>query len=223
MQATSHVQTIEANTKFLTPKEIAQAHVAKQLLHMMGYPSVVDLKTIIKMNVIQDNPITKSNVKLIECLFVPNIPTIKGKTTRQCLHQLVSDMVSIPHELHDTQCDVCLYIDIMYVNGMPFLTTISKNIKYCTAMWVADDTAPTITSLVESILKLYQQASFQVMEVCTDCKFKPVLQVLQEDGWSFMTNLANALEHVPEAECNNCILKEHSHTTYHGIPHKMLP
>ena len=37
-------------------------------------------------------------------------------------------MVSIPHELHDAQCDVCLYIDVMYVNGMPFLTTISKNI-----------------------------------------------------------------------------------------------
>ena len=92
---------------------------------------------------------------------------------------------------------VCLYIDIMYINGMPFLTTIPKNIKYQKAMWVADHTAPTITSLVESVLKQYQQASFQVMEVCADCKFKPVLQVLQDSGWSFMTNLANAQEHVP--------------------------
>ena len=67
---------------------------------------------------------------------------------------------AIPHELCDVQCDVCLYIDIMYVNGMAFLTTISKNIKYCTAMWVADHSAPTIASLVESVLKLYQWASF---------------------------------------------------------------
>ena len=66
----------------------------------------------------------------------------------------------------------------MYINGMPFLTTISMNIKYCTAMWVADHTAPTIASLVESVLKIYQQASLQVMEVCADCEFKPVLQVL---------------------------------------------
>ena len=43
VQATSHVQTIEENAKFLTPKEIAQANVAKQLLHMLGYPSVVNL------------------------------------------------------------------------------------------------------------------------------------------------------------------------------------
>ena len=81
-------------------------------------------------------------------------------------------MVSIPHELCDAQHDVCLYIDVMYVNGMPFLTTISKNIKYCTAMWVTDRTAPTITSMVESVLELYQQASFQVMDVCANCKLQ---------------------------------------------------
>ena len=90
-------------------------------------------------------------------------------------------------------------------------------------MWVTDYTAPTIASLVESVLKLYQWASFQVMEVCTDCEFKPVLQVFQDNGWSFMTNLANPQEHVPEVEHNNCILKEHIHATYHGIPYQMLP
>ena len=111
----------------------------------------------------------------------------------------------------------------MHVNGMRFLTTISKNIKYHTAMRVADHTAPTITSLVESVVKLYQQAGFQVTEVCADCEFKPVLQVLQDGGWSFMTNLTNTQEHVPEAEHNNCVLKEHIHDTYHGIPYKMIP
>ena len=75
-------------------------------------------------------------------------------------------MVSIPRELCDAQCNVCLNIDIMYVNGMPFLTRILKSIKYCTAMWVEDCNVPTITSLVESILKLYQWAGFQVTSLC---------------------------------------------------------
>ena len=79
---TSHVQTIEENSKFLTPEEIAQANVAKQLLHMLGYPSVVHLKTIIKMNAIWDNLVTKSDLKLMDHLFRPDIPTIEGKTTR---------------------------------------------------------------------------------------------------------------------------------------------
>ena len=111
----------------------------------------------------------------------------------------------------------------MYINGMPFLTTISKNIKSLTAMWVTEHTVPTIASLVESILKLCQEASFQITEACTDHDFKPVLQVLQDDGWSFTRNLANTQEHFPEAEHNNHILKECICTTYHGIPYKMLP
>ena len=151
---------------------------------------------------------TESDIKLMDCLYGPNIPTVKGKTTRQCPHKLVSNVVSIHHELWDTQCNVCLYIDIMYVNGMPFLTTISKNIKYHTAMWVADCMAPTIANLVESVLKLYDCTSFQVIEVCADREFKPVLCILQDGGWSFMTNLANTQEDVPEAKHNNCILKE---------------
>ena len=48
------------------------------------------------------------------------------------------------HKLCDAQHNVCLYIDIMYVNGMPFLTTISKKIKYLTAMWVTDCNAPLL-------------------------------------------------------------------------------
>ena len=98
--ATSRVQTIEENAKFLTPKEIAQANVAKQLLHALGYPLVVDLKTIIKTNMIQDNPVTESNIKLMECLYRQNIPTMKGKTTRQCPHKLVSHVGCRLHRSH---------------------------------------------------------------------------------------------------------------------------
>ena len=112
---------------------------------------------------------------------------------------------------------------VLPTNGMPFLTTISKNIKYHTAMWVADHMAPTIATLVESVLKLYSRASFQVKEVCANYKFKPVLYIFQDCGWSFMTNLANAQEHVPESECNNHVLKEHIHATNHGIPYKVIP
>ena len=39
---------------------------------------MVDLKTIIKMNAIQDNPVAESNAKLMEHLFRPDITTIKG-------------------------------------------------------------------------------------------------------------------------------------------------
>ena len=94
--------------------------MSKQLLHALGYPLVVNLKTIIKMNANWDNPITESNIKLMECLYGPDIPTVKGKTTRRCPHKLVSNVVSILHKLCDTLLNICLYIFITYINGMPF-------------------------------------------------------------------------------------------------------
>ena len=45
------------------------------------YPLVVDLKTIIRMNAIWDNPVTKSDLKLMEHLFRPDIPDASGETT----------------------------------------------------------------------------------------------------------------------------------------------
>ena len=65
--------------------------MAKQLIHTLGYPLVVNLKTIIKMNMIWDNPNTKSDIKLMEHLYRHDIPTIKGKTARRCPHKLVSE------------------------------------------------------------------------------------------------------------------------------------
>ena len=56
--------------------------MAKRLLHVLGYLLVVDLKTILKTNAIQDNPVTESNLKLMECLFGPAIPTMKGNAMR---------------------------------------------------------------------------------------------------------------------------------------------
>ena len=53
--------------------------MAKQLLHPLGYPLVVGLKTIIGMNAILDNPITESDIKLMERLYGPDIPTLKVK------------------------------------------------------------------------------------------------------------------------------------------------
>ena len=133
-----------------TPKEIAQANVAKQLLPALCYPLVVNLKSIIKTNAIWDTSVTESNIKLMEHLHGPNIPTVKGKTTRQCPHKLVSDMVSIPHEFHDTQHDVGLYIDIKYINGMPFLTTMFSQ---------ADETVNlTENCEMQTILKLLDAA-----------------------------------------------------------------
>ena len=72
--------------------------MAKQLLHALGYPSVVNLKTVIKTNTIWDNPITKSNIKLIEHLFRPNIPRVESKN-----YKMMPTPASQQHGVYSSQ------------------------------------------------------------------------------------------------------------------------
>ena len=53
--------------------------MAKQLLHVLGYPLVVVLKTIIKMNAIWNNLVTKSNLKLMNISLGLIFPLKKAK------------------------------------------------------------------------------------------------------------------------------------------------
>jgi len=48
------VQTINDNKSFYSNRQIACAKRAWELMHKLGYPSVADLKHIIKMNAIKD-------------------------------------------------------------------------------------------------------------------------------------------------------------------------
>ena len=48
----THVQTVQENMKFYTPREIKRAKLARDLLASVGSPSVQDLKTALATNAI---------------------------------------------------------------------------------------------------------------------------------------------------------------------------
>ena len=85
------------------------------------------------MNTISNNPVTTKDIVLVEKIFGPDIGNLKGKTTQKQPIPVVDNMIDIPAELIRSQQDVTLCIDGMKVNGLWFLTTISRNLYYCTA------------------------------------------------------------------------------------------
>ena len=98
--------------------------------------SDTDLKTIITMNMIQHNQVIHKNINLAERTFGKSIGSMKGKTI--CKNELFkqNDIIDIPEELIHKNKNLELSIDMMYVNGMMFLTSISHNIYYRTSQYL---------------------------------------------------------------------------------------
>jgi len=150
------LSSLEDNKKFYSAQQFEREKKACTLYHALGYPSIPDIKAIIRMNMITNNPITIKDVNLAERIFGPDIGTIKGKTTRRKPIPVVDDMIEIPSELVPVQEDVTLTLDGITVNSLTFLTTISKHLFYCTTHYMPSTMAESYHAAIEDVISVYR-------------------------------------------------------------------
>ncbi len=170
------------------------------------------------MNTITNNPVTTDDIIVAEKIFGPDIGALKGKTTRRKPAPVVNDYIEIPKELIATQREVTLCMDGMKVNGISFLTTVSRNIQYRTAQYVKHQTAAVYRELLGQIFRIYNHGGFRITSIRCDNEFWPLMEPLSQEI-NVEMNFANPQEHVPEAERNNRVIKERVRATYHRLPY----
>ena len=216
------LNTLEENKTFYTERQFQRAKRARDLFHALGTPSINDFKAIIRMNTINNNPVTTDDIKIAEKIFGPDIGTLKGKTTRRKPLPVVNDYIEIPKELIQAQREVTLCMDGMKVNGQSFLTTISRNIMYRTAQWVKNQTAEVYRDALIQVFRVYNTGGFKITTIHCDNEFRPLMEQISNE-FQVTMNYANPQEHVPEAERNNRVIKERVRAAYHRLPFKHLP
>ena len=219
---TNFVNTVSENMSYYTKRQVERATEARKLLQSLAYPTMSDLKAIIKMNSIQDCPVTVEDVDMAERIFGKDIASIKGKSTRSKPKSAVHHTVAIPPELVKIQHNVDLCIDTIFVNEMPFLTSISKRIMYRTAQWIPNRELETYEVALTNVLKVYNRGGFHVTRVFADNEFRPLLDSVQDEH-KFKPHLASAKAHVPEIERSNRVTKERVRAQFHNAPFKSLP
>jgi hypothetical protein len=97
------LNTVEENMTLYTQKQFQQAKRAQELYHALGTPSLSDFKAVLRMNLINNNPITTKDIELAEKIFGQDIGSSKGKTTCHTPAPVVEDYIDIPKELVETQ------------------------------------------------------------------------------------------------------------------------
>ena len=144
-------QTVEENKLFYTPRELDRAKKARDLLAALGSPSIADLKTAIAMNAIANLPITTADVQLAEKIFGKDIGTLKGKHTRTKPQPVLDTTIELPPEIGSTCNSWELCIDIMFVNKIPYLTSIPKALCYRTAFTLVNMKSEALYNVLHKI------------------------------------------------------------------------
>jgi hypothetical protein len=218
------LNTLEDNLKFLSPRQQKRAKKARELYEAMGAPTMDDLKAMIRLNLIKNNQVTTDDVNLATKAYGPDVATIKGKTTRRKPTPVTSNLVEIPDELLRVQEDLTLSMDGLTVNSLKFLSTISHDLFYRTAQYVAKPVASIYENCIAELLALYKKGGFNITAIHCDNEFRKVMDPLsaREDPPIAM-NYAAAQEHVPRAERNNRVIQERVRAAYHRFPFTHLP
>ena len=194
----------------------------KRLQNALSMPSNADLKTIITMNMIQNNQITHEDINLAEQTFGKSIGTIKGKTI--CKNETFdkTDSIEIPEELMYKNRNLELSIDTMYVNGMLFLTKISHDIYYRTSQYLPSKHKNNHIKCMEEILTLYKIAGFNIIAIHCDQEFKYALQDFANQHNITLLS-APSQSHIPRAEKNIRMIKERVRSLFHTLPFRTIP
>ena len=117
--------------------------------------------------------------------------------------------------------EITLCVDLMYVNKVPLLVTLSRNIKFGTMEAVADRKEATLLKCIKGVVSLYRKAGFKVTTVLMDGEFVPLCGGPAELG--LRLNETSRDEHVGDIERYIQMVKEQMRAIYNTLPFQKVP
>ena len=154
-------------------------------------------------------------------MFGPDIGSLKGKTVRRQPPRVEVNEVALPTTIQQHYQEVTLGCDLMFVNKIPFLMSISRHIRFGTAHHIKNQQGTTIFNGIRAIHQVYLQRGFRIQNAFMDGQFEPLRGHLAELG--IVLNTASNDEHVPEIERQIRTVKERTRAIYCTLPFKKMP
>ena len=136
------------------------------------FPSDNTMQHMAKHNIILNCPIDYRDINIANKIKGPNKAALQGKrTAHQSKPVNIQNQVEVPDEVLQYYQDVVLAADILFVNQIPFLTTISRALHYTTVCALPDMKLNTIEIRLKQVIKQYEHRSCNVTELLVDRQF----------------------------------------------------
>jgi len=208
------VATVSRIKENYTAREIAQADAARDLQRKLGIPSDEVLTELINSGGLMNCSVTARDVARARHLYGPSLASLKGKTTTHKGPIVEDGAVMIP-QVHRDQT---LHTDIMFVEKIPFLITVSTPLHMSFATKLRSRNTETLWKALKHQISAVQSKGFKVVAVRSDGEsglggLQPLLGQMGID-----MNLCGAGEHVPVVERKIRVIKERSRGIINTLP-----
>ena len=115
-----------------------------------------------------------------------------------------------------------MYMDTMYINGIPFLTLIVHPIYYRLCVWVEDKTTQAYYHALDKMICVFNSSGHQISIIECDSEYQPLMDPISND-MDIAMNYCNSQDDIPTAEWNNWTIKEAIRTLFHWMIYKCIP
>jgi hypothetical protein len=172
---------VAENRKGYTLRQFERAKEARKLYHIVGTLTMNNFKSLLRMSVIQNCPVTAEDVNISEKIFGPDMSSLKGKSTRRKRKPVRSDLIEIPKEMITKYHDIDLCMDAMYVNECGMLTAIDQTIKFRSLVPMNTKQHVEYYGALDQILRHYNRAGFVIRTIHCNGEFRGMMEKVEDD------------------------------------------
>ena len=213
------IQTVRGNYEGYTPRKVKQARVAREAKAMMGNPSEATLKDAVSSGAVDNLPIDRTDVSNSARMFGPALQDLRGKTTRRKPERVEESKVVVPRAVAQRLKYLTLAADVFFVDKIPFLITMSRQLQFVTAEFTPSRTAARLAEHLKKVLRVYRRAGYVVRYIFMDGEFEKIKPLMP----TVICNTTAASEHVTDVERKIRVVKERTRGTMATLPFKHVP
>jgi len=148
------LETVADNLKLYTKRKQKDAKLARIAFHGTGCKPIPKHKAFLKGGYIRDCPVLLEDVDWAVDIFGPDCSHLKSTSTRPHPPRVrTPDVMEIPRALRTKISPLTLCLDVMYVNGMPMLTTVDSRIKCRALVPLKNRTAKSLYDSLDNVLR----------------------------------------------------------------------
>jgi len=156
--------TVQETEALYTKAEVKRAKEAHAFIKNSGYPSLDELVKLVENGNILDMPsISRADIKRAYELYGMPVEYTRGKLTKQ-----QASRVRYEPALRDNTKDQVLYTDVMHIDSNKFLISVCEPLQLTLQTPVANESADTLGTALQSHLQILREKSFSVKCVHVD-------------------------------------------------------